>query len=117
MIPTHCPICGSSIVSLIGGSAELHGCPVDEPGHFFAKVEKEAAQPNSFIPETLPITERAVCFNGGLKDGCGETVEFKDGVALCPRCSVYQQYVEAADEFTQSVMGAGARLLNFTAKA
>ena len=110
-------MCGSSIASLIAGPVELHGCPVDEPGHFFAQVEREATAIQQSIPETLLITERAVCFNGGIKDGCGATVEFIDGVALCPKCGIYQRYVKASAEFIQSVMGRAANVVSFAASA
>ena len=69
------------------------------------------------IPETLPITERAVCYNGGIKDGCGATVEFKDGVALCPKCGIYQRYVEASAEFIQSVTARAANVVSFAVSA
>ena len=69
------------------------------------------------IPEPLPLTERAICYNGGIKDGCGATVEFIDGVALCPKCGVYQRYVKASAEFIQSVMGRAADVVSFAARA
>ena len=57
------------------------------------------------IPETLPVTERAICFNGGLKDGCGAWVDFVDGKGLCPRCGVHQRYVKADPEYIEYVTG------------
>jgi hypothetical protein len=69
------------------------------------------------IPEPLPLTERAICYNGGIKDGCGATVEFIDGIALCPKCGIYQRYVKASAEFIQSVMGCAANVVSFAARA
>jgi len=112
VIQTHCPLCGASIVSLIGGSIELHGCPVDEPGHFFARVEREAEQQSSLIPAPLPISALDTCYNGA----CGNRVEFQNGLGCCSKCGVHQRYVAADAEFIESVTGR-RNVVSFAAKA
>ena len=68
------------------------------------------------VPETLPISATDTCYNGGINDGCGARVEIVDGVALCPRCGVYQRYVAASAEFIESVTGR-RNVVSFAAQA
>ena len=64
----------------------IEDCPSIKP-HDESQIESEKV--SSLIPEPLPVDVIDYCYNGP----CGALLEFKQGRAYCPRCSVYQRIV------------------------